>query len=328
VITTVTPNPSVDWTLEIPALTRGMVHRIVAQHQEPSGKGVNVTRALTGNRVPSVAVLPVGGNEGAELEALLAAEQVSYRAVPVAGPTRVNISLTEPDGTATKINAPGPTLSAEETEWLLAAAAEASGGVAWVVGSGSLPGGVGETFYAQLGVVARRCGARFALDGSGAPLLAGLRARPDVIKPNTEELAQAVGRPLATFGDVVVAARELGQLGAPTVVVSMGRDGALLVDQEGALYAEAVVAAPKSTVGAGDALLAGYLAGTLMGDGMRAAALREAVAWASGALRLDGSRVPMITESDRAAVVLDDTPNLARRLRQPARPGLGRSIQE
>ena len=316
-ITTVTPNPSVDWTLEIPALTRGMVHRIVEQHQEPSGKGVNVTRALTGNRVNSVAVLPVGGTEGAELEALLAAEQVSYRAVPVAGSIRVNISLSEPDGTATKINAPGPTLSAEETERLLAVSADASGGVAWVVGSGSLPGGVGETFYAQLGAVAQRCGARFALDTSGAPLLAGLRARPDVIKPNAEELAQAVGRPLVTFGDVVVAARELGQLGATTVVVSMGSDGALLVDQEGALYAKAFVAAPKSTVGAGDALLAGYLAGTLMGDGMRAAALQEAVAWASGALWLDGSRVPMITESDRAAVVLDEAPDLARRLRQP-----------
>jgi 1-phosphofructokinase len=318
VITTVTPNPSVDRTLEIPALTRGMVHRILAEHQEPSGKGVNVTRALTGNQVRSVAVLPVGGAEGAELEALLAAEQVSYHAVQVTGSIRVNISLTEPDGTATKINAPGPTLSAEETRRLLAAATDASGGAAWVVGSGSLPGGVGETFYAQLGAVARRCGARFALDSSGAPLLAGLRARPDVIKPNIEELAQAVRRPLATYGDVVVAARELGQLGAATVVVSMGRDGALLVDQQGVLHAEAFVAAPKSTVGAGDALLAGYLAGTLMGDGERATALREAVAWASGALRLDGSRVPLITEADRAAVVLNDAPDLARSLRQLA----------
>jgi 1-phosphofructokinase len=316
-IITVTPNPSVDWTLEIPTLTRGLVHRLIAEHQEPSGKGVNVTRALTVNGVRSVAVLPVGGTEGAELEALLAAEQVSYRAVSVTGSIRVNISLTEPNGTATKINALGPTLSAEETQRLLAVAADASGDAAWVLGSGSLPGGVGETFYARLGEAARRCGARFALDSSGAPLLAGLRARPDVIKPNTEELAQAVGRPLATFGDTVAAARELGQLGAATVVVSMGSDGALLVDEEGVLHAEASVASPRSTVGAGDALLAGYLAGTLMADGNRAVALREAVAWGSGAIQLDGSRVPVITDADRAAVILHDVPDLARHLRQP-----------
>jgi 1-phosphofructokinase len=317
-ITTVTPNPSVDWTLEVPTLTRGKVHRITAARQEPSGKGVNVTRALTVNGVQSVAVLPVGGTEGAELEALLATERVSYRSVPVAGSVRVNISLTEPDGTATKINALGPTLSDEETGRLLAAAADASAGAAWVLGSGSLPRGVGAAFYARLGETAQRSGARFALDSSGASLLAGLRARPDVIKPNTEELAQASGRPLATFGDTVDAARELRQLGAVTVVVSMGSDGALLVDEEGVLHGEAFVGPPRSTVGAGDALLAGYLAGTLMSDAKRSAALREAVAWAAAALRLDGSRVPVITEADRTTVVLDDAPDLSRRLRQPA----------
>ena len=322
-ITTVTPNPSVDWTLEIPALTRGMVHRIAARHQEPSGKGVNVTRALTGNGVRSVAVLPLGGSEGAELEALLVAEQVRYRAVPVTGSIRVNISLTEPDGTATKINAPGPTLSGEETRRLLIAAVDAADGALWVLGSGSLPGGVAESFYARLGEAVRGRGAQFALDSSGPPLLAGLRARPDVIKPNAEELAQAVGRPLSTLGDTVVAARELRSLGAGTVVVSLGSDGALLVDAEGVLHAEAFVATPRSTVGAGDALLAGYLAGTLMAGADRVAALREAVAWGSGALRLDGSRVPMITDADRAAVVLDDTPDLDRRLRKHVAVGPG-----
>jgi 1-phosphofructokinase len=316
-IITVTPNPSIDWTLEIPSLTRGAVHRIAGDHQEPSGKGVNVTRALTGNHVPSVAVLPVGGTQGAELEALLAIEQVRYRAVPVAGSIRVNISLTEPDGTATKINSAGPALSAEETDRLLAAATDAAAGAVWVLGSGSLPAGMAESFYASLGEAARRCGARFALDSSGPPLLAGIGACPDVIKPNAEELAQAVGRPLATFGEAVAAAQELRQLGAATVVVSLGSDGALLVDQEGVLHAEAFVASPRSTVGAGDALLAGYLAGDLTADRKRAAPLVEGVAWASGALRLDGSRVPVITDDDRAAVVLDDAADLGRRLRHP-----------
>src|SRR5262249_36005345 len=163
--------------------------------------------------------------------------------------------------------------------------------------SGSLPGGLAADFYARLGAAVRGTGARFALDSSGEPLVAGLAARPDVIKPNAEELAQAVGRGLWTISDAAEAARQLIPLGGRTGVVSLGSDGALLVNEEGVLHAEAFVANPRSTVGAGDALLAGYLAGT--GGGDRADALREAVAWGSGALRLDGSRVPRITDADR-----------------------------
>ena len=317
-IATVTPNPSVDWTLEIPTLVRGAVHRITGQHQEPSGKGVNVARALTRNGVPSLAVLPIGGPEGAELELLLRAEQVAYVAVPVAGSVRVNISLTEPDGTATKINAVGPTLGEQETQLLLSAAAAAAEGAAWLLGSGSLPLGMKVDFYARLGAAIRGSGTRLALDSSGPALVAGLRAHPDVIKPNVDELSEAVGRPVATLGDAVMAARELMTLGARSVVVSLGRDGALLVDDVGVVHAEASVARPKSTVGAGDALLAGYLAGSSSRVRDRGVAIREAVAWGSAAVRVQGSHVPVITDADREAVALDGEPQLGRRLSESA----------
>jgi 1-phosphofructokinase len=315
-IVTVTPNPSVDLTLEVPTLVRGAVHRITGQHQEPSGKGVNVTRALTNNGVASVAVLPIGGPEGAELEELLRAERVAFVAVPIAGSVRVNISLTEVDGTATKVNAAGPTLRAKETEALLSTAAESATGVEWVLGSGSLPPGMTADFYARLGASVHASQARFALDSSGAALIAGLPASPDIIKPNVEELAEAVGRAVSTVGDAVSAARELMTLGARSVLVSLGPDGALLVDDLGVVHAAASVANPMSTVGAGDALLAGYLAGTLSHDGDRAQALREAVAWGSAAVRVAGSHVPMVTATDRDAVVLDAGPDLRRRLTQ------------
>jgi 1-phosphofructokinase len=302
VITTVTPNPSLDWTLELPCLVRGTVHRISGEHREPSGKGVNVTRALTTNGIPSRAVLPIGGAEGAELEVLLRGEGVDFVSVPIAGSVRVNISLVEPDGTATKVNAAGPTLTEADRRALLTAAAAASYGAAWLVGSGSLPPGVPSDFYARLGDAIRASGARFALDSSGPALLAGLAGKPDVIKPNGDELAEAVGRPLTTVGDVVGAARELMALGARSVVVSLGRDGALLADEAGVLHAQALVARPRSTVGAGDALLAGYLAGRMLRDGDRVAALREAVAWGSAAVQVEGSRVPVVTDAHRAAV--------------------------
>jgi 1-phosphofructokinase len=313
-IATVTPNPSVDWTLEIPALVRGAVHRMTGELQEPSGKGVNVARALTRNGVPALAVLPIGGAEGAKFEVLLRAEEVDYVAVPVAGSLRVNISLTEPDGTATKINAVGPTLRDEETQLLLAAAGAAADGAAWLVGSGSLPPGMNVDFYARLGAAVRGSGARFALDSSGPALMAGLAAHPQVIKPNADELAEAVGRPVVTVGDAVAAARELMTLGAGSVVVSLGRNGALLVDGVGVLHARAQVANPRSTIGAGDALLAGYLAGSLSRDADRSAALREAVAWGSAAVRVHGSHVPVITDTDRDVVVLNNEPDVRRRL--------------
>ena len=317
-IATVTPNPSVDWTLEIPTLVRGGVHRITGQQQEPSGKGVNVARALTRNGVPSVAVLPIGGPEGAELELLLRAEHVAYVPVPVAGSVRVNISLTEPDGTATKINAVGPTFGEEETQLLLSAAAAAAEGAAWLLGSGSLPPGMNADFYARLGAAIHGSGTRMALDSSGPALVAGLQAHPDVIKPNVDELSEAVGRPVGTIGDAVVAARELMALGAGSVVVSLGRDGALLVDDVGVVHAEAYVARPRSTVGAGDALLAGYLAGSSARDPDRVVAIREAVAWGSAAVRVRGSHVPVITDADRDAVALESEPELGRRLGESA----------
>ncbi len=311
-IVTVTPNPSVDWTLDIPSLSRGIVHRASGHHQEPSGKGVNVARALTNNGVRSVAVLPIGGTKGTELSALLAEEGVDFVPVPIAGSVRVNVSLTEPDGTATKINAAGPELSPSEVDRLIETVVVVGEGAGWVVGAGSLPHGVGVDFYAVLAERVRDTGARFALDSSGPALVAGLSARPDLIKPNVDELSEAVGRPVLTLGDVVAAGRDLVRRGAATVVVSLGADGALLVTDSQVVHAEAHVAAPRSTVGAGDALLAGCLAGG--GDGV--AALREAVAWGSAAVQVEGSHVPQVTQAYRDTVRVHHAVDVDRTLRQ------------
>lgn len=309
-ITTVTPNPAIDLTLEVPALVRGEVHRTTGRHQEPSGKGVNVSRALTSNGIATTAVLPIGGSDGAELQHLLDYEGVAYRSVSIHGTVRVNISVTEPDGTATKLNGPGPELTGQEIGLFLAVAAEAAVGATWVLGSGSLPGGVDQDFYARLGEIAHGCGARFALDSSGTPFLSGLAAGPDLVKPNAVELSEATGLAITTLGDAAGAAAQLRAWGARAVVVSLGADGALLVDDHGVLHAEAWVDSPRSTVGAGDALVAGYLAGTPTTDSGRAGSLREAVAWASASLRLDGSRVPLVTDADRRPVRLTDEADL------------------
>nr|WP_243754476.1 1-phosphofructokinase family hexose kinase [Labedaea rhizosphaerae] len=307
---TVTVNPSLDRTVEVPSLERGAVLRAVAGHLDAGGKGVNVTRALTAHGHASVAVLPVGGPVGRQLVELLVAQDIPVDAVPIAGATRSNVSIVEPDGTVTKINEPGAALTGEEQAFLLAAIrARATGlsAASWVVGAGSLPPGTPTSYYADL--TRALPGARVAIDTSGPALVEAVKAGPAVVKPNREELAEAASGDIATLGDVVAAAQALRGLGVGAVLASLGADGAVLVGEHGVWHGEAA-AVPRSSVGAGDALLAGFLAA----DGHGPSALAEGLAWAAAAVSLPGSRMPCPADLRRADVRVHDTPDLARRL--------------
>ncbi len=313
-ILTVTPNPSLDRTYEIPTLERGAVLRATADRIDPGGKGVNVSRAVAAAGHRTLAVLPLGGPAGAALGDLLAAEGIEVAGVPVAGQTRSNISAVEPDGTLTKINAAGPELSADESRALLETVRTRSAGADWIACCGSLPRGLAPSWYAELVAQVHQAGARIALDTSGPSLTAALAARPDVVKPNAEELAQAVGRPLRTVGDAVEAARDLRKLGAGAVLASLGADGQLLVDADGERFASARVRAVRSNVGAGDASLAGFLAAG--GVGVRA--LASAVAYGAAAVQLPGSAMPAPMDLDLSAVLVGDTVPVGLELREPA----------
>ncbi|MGK5532959.1 1-phosphofructokinase [Streptomyces sp. URMC 129] len=288
-ILTVTPNPSLDRTYEIPALTRGAVLRAGADRVDPGGKGVNVSRAVAAAGHRTTAVLPLGGPEGTLLSRLLTGQGIDVAAVAVAGRTRVNVSAVEPDGTLTKLNAAGPELTAAESEALLAAAGRhAAAGAAWTVCCGSLPRGLDDGWYAELVARTHRAGARIALDTSGPALLRALAERPDVIKPNADELADAVGRRLVTVGDAVEAAEELRAAGAGAVLASLGPAGQVLVDGTGTWFGSAPVATVRSDVGAGDASLAGFVTAGGVGPDALAAALAHGAA----AVRLPGSVMP------------------------------------
>src|SRR5918998_4603973 len=267
-IVTLTPNPSLDRTIEIAELHRGEVHRATGGRVDPGGKGVNVSRALAAGDVATVAVFPSGGIEGDQLAALLAPFGVQTVQVPIAGTVRSNITVAEPDGTTTKLNEAGPELTPEEAAAVERTVVELAGRATWVVGSGSLPRGLGDDFYARLVTALRDHDTRVCIDASGAPLVAAVDAGPDLIKPNAEELAELVGRPLRRLGDVVDAAAEIRKRGVGTVLVSLGGDGALLVNADEVLHGWAPPVRVRSTVGAGDSTLAGFLPG---GGGGRAA---------------------------------------------------------
>ncbi|MEU8889378.1 1-phosphofructokinase [Streptomyces sp. NPDC048442] len=313
-ILTVTPNPSLDRTYEVPSLMRGEVLRATADRIDPGGKGVNVSRAVAAAGHRTLAVLPLGGAPGALVAELLGAEGIEVAPVPVAGQTRSNISVAEPDGALTKINAAGPELTAAESEALLSAVRDHSGDADWIACCGSLPRGLTPEWYAALVARAHEAGARIALDTSGPSLLAALRERPDVVKPNAEELAEAVERPLKTVGDAVEAAEQLRALGARAVLASLGADGQLLVADSGTWFATARVEVVRSNVGAGDASLAGFL--TAGGEGPEA--LAAAVAHGAAAVQLPGSVMPTPADLDPAAVTVTADVPLDRALTEPA----------
>ena len=186
-------------------------------------------------------MLPSGGPEGHLLEDLLDAAGVAYASVPVRGSVRMNISVLEPDGTTTKLNEPGPDLSSAEVEALLATTLERADGAEradWVVGCGSLPPGAPTDLYAALVTRVRERGGRIAIDSSGAPFAAAVAARPHLIKPNHEELAELVDHDLPTLAHVRDAARELVAGGIDVVAVSLGADGALLVTADECAHAQ------------------------------------------------------------------------------------------
>jgi len=324
VIVTVTPNPSTDRTVTLSAaLTRGAVHRVSSVSSEPGGKGVNVARALTLAGLDAIAVLPAAPAD--PFLTLLTAAGVPAAPVPVRGAVRTNLAITEPDGTTTKLNEPGARLDGAELDALSAAVLERAAAASWVVLSGSLPPGVPDDWYARVVARLRALDCRVAVDTSDAPLAALAaafdRAAPDLIKPNSEELAGLSGRSAAELessvqqGDpepVVAAARDLIGRGVSGVLATLGAAGAVLVDSDGAWLATPPPITPRSTVGAGDSSLAGYVRADVAGADP-AERLRMAVAYGSAAAALPGSALPSPAELNLDGVTVTSisaTPNL------------------
>ena len=297
-IVTLTPNPSHDRTVALAGrLERGAVQRAESVTSQAGGKGVNISRASVSAGIPSIAVLPAPAEDPFVLELLAAG--IDCRPVPTTGTLRVNITISEPDGTTTKLNSPGPTVTPTVlgalTESLLRRAASAD----WIVLAGSLPPGAPVTWYAELVGVLREHGARIAVDTSEAPLRAlvdGLPASaPHLMKPNGEELASFTGGdPDLLESDpqaAAKAARTLVDRGVETVLATLGANGAVLVTEHGAWHATPPPTSVVSTVGAGDSSLFGYLLGDIR-NRTPAQRLALAVAYGSAAAGLPGTTIP------------------------------------
>jgi 1-phosphofructokinase len=328
-VVTLTANPSLDRTLTLPGpLRRGEVARLGAGSTEAGGKGVNVARAVAAAGAEVVCVVPAGS--GDPFVGRLHALGLRLATVPVSAPVRTNYTLTEPDGTTTKLNEPGSPLDEAARDALARVLHERAAGAAWVALSGSLPPGTPDGWYADVVRSLRDTGARIAVDTSeerlAALLAAGPDAAPDLLKPNLEELAQVTGVAEADLADdpaaILTAVGRLHDAGVGEVLLTLGADGALLSTPEGVWSAQPPPVTVRSTVGAGDSSLAGYLLAALAGAPAHER-LRTAVAYGAASAALPGSAVPTPAQVDGSAVrVTAGAPGIS----SPHHPAAGRAV--
>ncbi len=264
IITTLTLNPAIDRTVTISDFRQGAVNRVEHARDRPGGKGINVAAALAGQGQRVAALGFLGRENEAPFKAFFAARGIEDRCLRLQGHTRVGIKIADPvRGETTDINFPGLAPSAGDLDVLREQiAAHRSGG--WCVLAGSLPPGVSADIYREFIDVLKGNGVHTVLDTSGDALREALKAGPHIIKPNVHELEGLLERALPTEDDVVGAARELVAGGVELVVVSRGADGACFVTADRVVTARPPEVEVHSTVGAGDAMVAGLVAGKIL----------------------------------------------------------------
>jgi 1-phosphofructokinase len=299
-VVTVTLNAAVDQTLDCPGFAVGAVNRVVGQSIHAGGKGINVAAFLAGRAGMVTATGFLGADNAGAFEALFAMHGIRDRCVRLPGASRVNVKVVDRDNQqVTDINLPGLVIPDEALVRLCAELEVLADEHAWFVLAGSVPAGVPVDIYGELTRRLHARGARVAVDASGASLRQAVDARPDLIKPNQHELGELLGAPVSGRAEVLAAARALQRGGITVVAVSMGGDGAILVDGERALLAVPPAVEVASTVGAGDALVAGILAGGIAGGDLEACA-RIGTAFAAGTLSQIG---PLLPPDERLAAL-------------------------
>ena len=259
-IVTICMNPSFDRTVTVDALTIGGTNRIRSARTDVGGKGVNVARVLTRLGMDARCVGLAGQENYALFRRMLDDENIPCRFVTVSGSVRTNTKVVSLSGLpVTELNEPGFAVGAEELKNFADMVEREAQEADWCILTGSLPGGCGPACYLNL---MNRLKARCVLDAFGPALLEGLQARPYLVKPNQEELSLTLNRPLEDRRALMEAARELISCGAQNVLVSMAGEGAVLAAADGSVYE---APAPKGRlingVGAGDSMVAGFLAG-------------------------------------------------------------------
>jgi 1-phosphofructokinase family hexose kinase len=278
-ILTVTPNPALDYTIRVDALEIGKRAKYREPAIDPAGKGINVSRMVRRLGEPTLALGFAGGATGELLRQGLDREGIPHDLVPVEGLTRINVTLlTGPEGSATHLHGPGAPVSPADLRSLLDRIAQQLPRANFLVLSGSFPPGMEAGAVADLIALTRRHRIRTMVDAEGDVLSAAIGARADLVKPNLEEAAGILGRPLSGVSDAAAAARDLVARGAGAAVLTMRGEGAVASAAGRAWHARAPREEVVRAIGAGDSFAAGLAVGLLRG-----AELPEALGLAAAA---------------------------------------------
>jgi 1-phosphofructokinase family hexose kinase len=280
-IVTVTLNAAIDRTLTVPNFQRGQRHRASAGVTLAGGKGINVARALKTLGVPVVATGLVGGQTGSRIVEHLTDEAILNDFVHIDGESRTSTAVVDPTGGAyTEINEWGPAVREEELALLLEKLRYLTQGAELVVFAGSLPRDVEDDFYAEAIRDLARRHIHAVVDTDGEPLRLAVEAEPFLVSPNQAEAEALVGQEFHDDEDFRLALESIAEMGARNVIITTEVGCVALLREEREqrrLRADAPRVEPVSTVGSGDALLAGYLAASLGGRSPEES-LRAAVA--------------------------------------------------
>jgi 6-phosphofructokinase 2 len=284
-IYTITLNPALDRTLWIQKVRDDVSNRILEEKSFAGGKSVDVSKVLKNLGVDNIALGFVGGFAGRELEGRLLNEGIETDFVRVSGETRTNIIIHETDtGKQLAFNARGPEIKPDELMQFIEQLEKLPCGDVVAIG-GSIPLGVSPEIYRKIISLVKKCQAKVVLDVDGEALRQGIKAHPNVIKPNIHELSELAGRELKGLDDVVTAARSINQQGVEIVLVSMGAKGILLVSDGQQYLAVPPNVNVESTIGAGDSSVAGFVFGLVQGKDLKQCLIYAVAAGTATTLR-------------------------------------------
>ncbi|KAA3661840.1 MAG: 1-phosphofructokinase [Chloroflexi bacterium] len=306
-IYTVTLNPAVDRELTVPAIEFDTVLRANDWRVDFGGKGFNVSRMLMALGSPSIALGFAGGRAGELLRDGLASLGIQTDFIWVEGETRTNVSIVdEGNGRYVKVNEPGPTIAAADQEKLLAQVRQLAQPGDWWVLAGSLPPGVPPTMYADIISILHQANAKAILDTSGAALEHGCAARPFLAKPNDAEASKLTGLPVKNRVQIAVAAQTIQATGVSNVVISLGKDGAMLANGQQTVVATSPTIEEQNPIGAGDSMVGGLVWGLSHNQDV-SESLRWGIACGAATASMKGTAVgnKAVVKSLHSKVTLD-----------------------
>lgn len=262
-IYTLTLNPSIDYIMPINQINLGATNYANNEYMLPGGKGINVSRVLSQLDVPNKALGFIAGHTGKFIEDWLEKEEANYEFIPVKGQTRINVKIKGDN--ETEINGNGPNITQENIQKLKQQISQLTEKDTLIL-SGSKNKGLPETFYNELIEICQKNQVSFVIDTNSKELLQALSAQPFLVKPNQAELGDLFNQKIQTKEEAIKYGKKLQEAGAQNVIVSLGGDGAIFIDEKQIFIGKSPKGKVLNTVGSGDSMIAGFMAGIEKGQ--------------------------------------------------------------